>query len=215
MSDRLLTDIDALPSAANTLFVSSMTVNAGFRTVRAPSCAPKAQEVSYGAVAEVAQTLTGRFGVISLSRARHQYLLSERDAILAGEPATAISPAWVQRKKQQLQAMVDLPSNWDSYGAQTPTAEAVGEAQVLLLWLAVAGVPPPDVFPTVDGGVQIEWHIHGLNAEVLVAPAADEARVYYHDLRTGEEWERLLSASRHELRLIRTRLLQQHAERPA
>ena len=151
--------------------------------------------------------------VFRLGRApREEYFLSDREAVTAGE-SSAISPAWLRAKKLQLQRMADLLPDWDSYGARTPTKTALREADLVLLWLALGDVPPPDVFPTIDGGVQIEWHIHGLNAEIEIAPEENDATAYFHDLRTGETWQRSLSSSQLELRTIRARLLQKNGER--
>jgi hypothetical protein len=132
----------------------------------------------------------------------------------AGEFTTSsMSPRWLPESRRRLRAMMNLPENWDSYGAVPTTPEAVRTAERLLLWLSLGDVPPPDLFPGVDGGVQLEWHIHGLDAEISVPPFGDEVPVYYHDLRTAEEWEHALSRDARELRQVRSRLLQQHGER--
>jgi hypothetical protein len=140
------------------------------------------------------------------------YLLSYCDALIAGEPLTRISPNWFHDRKQRLALMTELPANWDSFGARSPSTAAVRQAEDILVWFAVPGVPPPDVFPTSEGGVQIEWHINGLDAEIIVGPADKPVEVYYHDLRSTEEWERPLSSGQEEIRSIRSRLLP-HGER--
>jgi hypothetical protein len=204
MSEHLLTEGESFTPIFDASQVSSLTVDAGYGS----------RPVSWRTVAaHPVRTLTERCIIRIGGPSRQEYLLSERDAVPTGEGVVAISPAWLSEKKRQLTAMANLAPNWDSYGAQTPTTASLREAHVLLLWLALADLPPPDVFPTSDGGVQIEWHIYGVNAEVAIAPGGTAASVYFHDLRTADEWERPLSPTGQELRTIRTRLLL-HGERP-
>jgi hypothetical protein len=57
-----------------------------------------------------------------------------------------------------------LPANWDSYGADQISAEAIDVARELLLaimqptpWGTRAGFLPSNIVPIADGGVQFEW----------------------------------------------------------
>ena len=54
--------------------------------------------------------------------------------------------------------------------------------RVDLLLKAVAKLcHQPDVFPSSDGGIQLEWHIRGLDAEISIAADAGLPEVYFHD----------------------------------
>jgi len=39
------------------------------------------------------------------------------------------------------------------------------------------------------GGIQLEWHLRGMNIEVTVPPLGSSVEVWYEDLRSGEERE--------------------------
>ena len=56
------------------------------------------------------------------------------------------------------------------------------------------GVPVPHVYPTVDGGVSVEWNAGETDVSVEVSP---DLRARYHrvNLRTGEEEEMRLRRS--------------------
>ena len=49
-----------------------------------------------------------------------------------------------------------------------------------------ASIPTPQIVPTADGGVQVEWHQNGLDIE-LFAAAPYECELYVHDHHTGAE----------------------------
>jgi hypothetical protein len=66
--------------------------------------------------------------------------------------------AWSQRFEQ----LLNLPKDWDSYGADpldTPTVERAKQFMERV-----------SVVPCVDGGVQLEWHTHGLDMEIEFEP---------------------------------------------
>lgn len=60
-----------------------------------------------------------------------------------------------------------LKPNWDSYKARAITDKALQTAQVLL-------TEEPQVTPCSDGGIQFEWHVHGINFEFRIAPDGAE-----------------------------------------
>jgi hypothetical protein len=65
---------------------------------------------------------------------------------------------WLQEVFDQLQAIADLPDNWDSYGAYRANEQILISARGLIQSLAcVDGISKPHVNPTPDGGVQFEW----------------------------------------------------------
>ena len=136
------------------------------------------------------------------------YLMSEAEAVpVAGQGGTSIFAKWLGRAKADLLEIMRLPRYWDSYGAEPITADAARRAGELLEWMAVLAIPGPSILPTVAGGIQLEWHIRGLNAEVEITDGGARVIVYFQDLRAGEEWERDLGNSLDELRTLRSRLL--------
>ena len=106
--------------------------------------------------------------------------------------------------KKRIAELMQLPANWDSYGAASVDPRIPRLAEDLVEWFAIDGMPPPDVFATSDGGMQIEWHIRRGNIEIEISPT-EGTNLYFHDLNGGEPWSR--AASPTDLQLVRQRLL--------
>ena len=115
-----------------------------------------------------------------------------------------VSPAWLGRVKRRLEELILLPTNWDSYGAAPVDPRVARLAENLVEWFAVADMPSPDVFATSDGGIQIEWHVRGVNIEIDISPS-DGTTIYFHDLTAGQPWSR--QASSNDLQTARRRLI--------
>jgi hypothetical protein len=115
-----------------------------------------------------------------------------------------VSPAWLGRVKRRLRELMQLAAGWDSYGAPRVDPRIEPIAEDLIEWFAVDDMPAPDIFATTEGGIQIEWHIRGVNVEIDISP--DESTVYFHDIQSGDApWVRRLSPT--DLRGVRRRLL--------
>jgi hypothetical protein len=77
---------------------------------------------------------------------------------------------------EQLQAIHDLPENWDGYGAAAPHAPVIDLAQELVglieIWLRNVRNQPPalHVSPTRTGGILIEWEDPSTQHEVELSP---------------------------------------------
>jgi hypothetical protein len=76
--------------------------------------------------------------------------------------------------------LLKLKDNWDSYGGQKISEDAVE-------W-AIAHVVPhldlvsiPEVIPTSRGGFQFEWHLFGVDAVIEVLPYPISVRTYFSD----------------------------------
>ena len=65
--------------------------------------------------------------------------------------------------------LAGLRTGWDSYGAHALSPVAVQRAIVLMR----ADLPVPAVVPTRAGGIQMEWHRHGIDVEINVPPTGD------------------------------------------
>ena len=133
------------------------------------------------------------------------YLISEGTITLRNRPVeVVVSPVWLGRVKNRIAELTQLPANWDSYGAVPVDPRIPRLAENLVEWFAVDGMPPPDVFATSDGGVQIEWHIRRVNIEIEISPT-EGTNLYFYDLNGGEPWSR--TASPTDLQFVRQRLL--------
>ena len=134
-----------------------------------------------------------------------EYLISEQSITLPNQRTQIlVSPAWLGRAKKRLKELTQLQANWDSYDAVPVDPRIATLAEDLVEWFAVDRMPPPDLFATSDGGVQIEWHIRRVNIEIDVSPT-EGTTIYFQDLNAGEPWSR--PASSPDLQLVRRRLL--------
>jgi hypothetical protein len=115
-----------------------------------------------------------------------------------------VSPVWLGRVKKRLRSFRELAVNWDSYGGLPLDPRIEQMSEELIEWFALGEMPPPDIFATSDGGVQIEWHIRRTNIEINLSPLEGTA-MFFQDLITGEEWSGPGSES--TLQAVRRRLI--------
>ena len=97
-------------------------------------------------------------------------------------------PAWFGPTRRSLQEALQLPENWNSYGARPVDPDLATSALKLLVTVAPADAPPPIVVPTTRGGILLEWHMWGIDLEIETLTAAS-FHVFYEDEREGHEWE--------------------------
>ena len=127
-----------------------------------------------------------------------QYTLSERDRpqriwVSISKDELVIEqedekPAWLVPAAQAMSEIMNLPVNWDSYGALPVRLTAILSALELLFEIMQANTPAPTVVPTVQGSVQLEWHTHGIDLEIeILSPG--RLSVYYEDHEQHTEWE--------------------------
>jgi hypothetical protein len=100
-----------------------------------------------------------------------------------------------------IESLLRLPANWDHRGARAIDVAVAKQGLLLLARTARFSTPPPDVVPTVAGGLQFEWHQHQVDVELEVQP----------DLRAQLYWRDRLAAREHEVELwpLRPALLEQ------
>jgi hypothetical protein len=95
--------------------------------------------------------------------------------------------------------LLNLSEDWDSYGAAPISFENLNYAFQLLLFTMQDDSPPPNVIPTPEGSVELEWHEQDIDLEVqILAPY----RIYvsYEDRRNSEKnWEDELTVDLTEL----------------
>lgn len=86
------------------------------------------------------------------------------------EPAPALRvPQHLWPVAARVLELLELPANWDSYGASHVSSRAARRALVLLLDHGYRG-PLPAVSPTVRGGVHLEWSNGADGVEIEVEP---------------------------------------------
>ena len=86
--------------------------------------------------------------------------------------------------------LAQLPNGWNSYGAKPVSPRAVHHATRLLRETAclIPNVATPSVVPTVGGGLQLEWHLRGVDIEIEFGSDGC-ASWYAEDRATGEASE--------------------------
>jgi hypothetical protein len=102
--------------------------------------------------------------------------------------ARALRPAWLGRVAERIDSFLKLPENWNSYGAKAIKAHFAKFAGIFVQSVAEPSLPEPSVVPTVQGGVQVEWHTRGIDLEVRFE-AGDRISVSFEDRREGLEWQ--------------------------
>src|SRR5260370_40530609 len=101
-------------------------------------------------------------------------------------------PLWISDTSQKIGGFVDLPENWNSYGARRIQPELAEAAIHLLSKIVQPETPKPEVVPTTAGGVQIEWHVRGIDLEIQIL-SQDRLNVSFENLASGQEWSRELN----------------------
>lgn len=113
----------------------------------------------------------------------------------ASEPEDSVVPAWLARTVRAAREIRLLEPDWNNRGAAAPDEKAILLALELLHEAASHDTPPPDVVPTVVGGIQLEWHRCRMDIELQVSPQSG-ACLYWRERDTGREWEGELATRR-------------------
>lgn len=95
-------------------------------------------------------------------------------------------PPVVQALVADLNNMLALSSDWDTYGGRSSSITAARAAVSWLLDAWQDGLPAPAVVPGSDGSIQLEWHTRGIDLEVRFE-ASGAGEFSFEDLNTGEE----------------------------
>lgn len=112
--------------------------------------------------------------------------------------APLVIEPWRVQLSARIRRLVELPPNWDSYGATPVSRDFLRYALEVLSAIMRPGTPPPALIPTSVGGVQIEWHTRGIDLEIGVE-STSRIHVSYEDHRDGVEWEGELTSDLTEL----------------
>lgn len=119
--------------------------------------------------------------------------------------ATGPVPPWLDPTIAALQKLTALGANWDSYGAVPIDRKNVIRALELLGDVMHFDTLPPQVVPTSGGGIQLEWHVNGVNLEIEIEEAS-RIHAYYELVEEEEEWEGDVSSNRGALSKPMSRL---------
>lgn len=111
---------------------------------------------------------------------------------------------WIRDAVSKVSQLTALRPNWDTYGASAIDASAAASVAEFLLDHAFGELSAPAVVPMTDGGLQLEWHLGGLDFEISFS--STDSGVYLEDLETGEIREEPLDAAGPLLRRYLARL---------
>lgn len=89
---------------------------------------------------------------------------------------------------QQLDAMHNVPENWDGYGGLPPQPNAIQEAKAFFASLAgIAELTSPYLSPTPNGGIQFDWDHGAHHLEVAFEPVALNGPIQVEFLYDNEQ----------------------------
>jgi hypothetical protein len=121
--------------------------------------------------------------------------------VVPGFPRERPPRAWLGPVLDELQELLSLPEDWDSYGSARIDAHIARYVGRLLGVLARAETARPALVPTSAGGVQLEWHTRALELQLEIDPADDSIRLFYCAPGTGP-WEGLLRDAPEPIELL-------------
>jgi len=94
--------------------------------------------------------------------------------------------------KLELEKLLQLEPNWDTYGGSQIDPKCVAAALNLLSNILLDSTALPSVVPTSRGGLQLEWHACGADLEIEFF-SATHVRGLFKDIDSGASWEKDLS----------------------
>jgi hypothetical protein len=88
--------------------------------------------------------------------------------VAEGEP----DPWWAKAVEERLEHLAQLNNNWNSHGARQPRAEAIliGVRVIAALLGSHENWALPQIVPTWNGGLQLEWHLQPGDIEITIDP---------------------------------------------
>jgi len=103
-------------------------------------------------------------------------------------------PMWMRPVLDRMRALEGLSENWDRRGSRAVKHRATKAAEDFLARYAADAVVPPQIVPTRDEGLQLEWHARGVDLEVRISRRGD-AHVLIEDADEGTEWDGPMSTA--------------------
>lgn len=120
----------------------------------------------------------------TLSDLRVEIDVTERLPYLQPRPSQ-----WFPRVLPQLNRLLELAPNWDSYNADPVSVEVVRSATGLLIAIGEeVNLPNPLISPTRTGGVLLEWKSGSMELEIELV-SRDAGAFLFTDDSTGEQCE--------------------------
>src|SRR2546429_800812 len=99
---------------------------------------------------------------------------------------SAVLPPWFSAVEESLLRIAALEPGWDGERAEPMSWRAFDAALMVLAETMSNDTVPPQIVPTYDGGLQLEWHCAGVDLEVYIQP---NGQVSAWLQEAGREWE--------------------------
>lgn len=97
-------------------------------------------------------------------------------------------PKWFEPAIVVLEQLLWLEPDWDSYGALKIDPYHACRILDVMSQVMCEDTPQPNIGPTNHGGIQIEWHEHGIDLEIETVNRT-LLRFSYEDAISGKELE--------------------------
>lgn len=118
---------------------------------------------------------------------RHRHYFSRgRILTLTWKDFGQTLPGWFDPVMQGFADLITLEPKWDSYNGNPIERTAVEKAMALLDALLGATSPAPSIVPLSSGGLQVEWHRHDHDLEIVFEPR-QTPEFFYRNRSTGAE----------------------------
>jgi hypothetical protein len=130
----------------------------------------------------------------SLTAKRPRVVLEIKAHRFNSEGAVEVSeqelPHWVQIVLRRLRSIADLPAGWSGRGGPPVEPQLLPQAFQLIADIMPNDDPSyvPHLVPTVEGGLQMEWHRDGFDLEIEMSPLG-EVWVDYTRVDGSEAWD--------------------------
>jgi len=90
--------------------------------------------------------------------------------------------------RRKLKQLSELRANWDSFGSEGPTAEAIRIAGDFINHLIAVGLIPDAILPSAEGGVAVCFVREGKNADVECLNSGEVLAVRYSRNERPHAW---------------------------
>ncbi len=104
------------------------------------------------------------------------------------QPNSYYTEPWINEFITSIEKLINLPANWDSYGANRTSIPIIKYAFSLLSAILDNNSPIPSIVPTNTGGIQLEWHTKKGDLEIQILRPG-EFSVYFENMFEGITWE--------------------------
>jgi hypothetical protein len=103
----------------------------------------------------------------------------------------SVAAPWLNEVFGRLNELINLPEDWDSYGAKSPSRTAADAIMEILTTTTSSQTPAPTIVPSPHGHFQAEWHVNGVDLEVEVL-SPGHIDVFFSSNRT--RWSNVLKS---------------------